>query len=90
VVKDPNKFPNSTPLVLINPRIESRSNKKQTMREGCLSFPAKTRMRRRSSTVRITAYDVNGEKFKWQAKGLAAQCIQHEIDHLNGKTFMDR
>ena len=90
VAKNPERFPNTTPLVMINPVIQSRSNKKQTMREGCLSFPAKTTMRRRSKTVRITAYDLNGEKFNWQAKGLAAQCIQHEIDHINGKTMMDR
>ena len=90
VAKDPTKFPITTPLALINPVIQDRAKKKQTMREGCLSFPAKTIMRKRSASVRVTAQDVAGNEFKWQAKGLAAQCIQHEIDHLNGKTMMDK
>ena len=90
VAKNPEKFPNTTPLTLINPVIQSRSGKKQTLREGCLSFPGKTKMRRRAASVRIIAYDLKGDKFTWQAKGLAAQCIQHEIDHINGKTMMDK
>tara|TARA_R100001086_G_scaffold184563_1_gene103109 strand:- start:622 stop:1122 length:501 start_codon:yes stop_codon:yes gene_type:complete len=89
VAKNPERFPHTTPLVLINPRIESR-NGAQTMREGCLSFPGRTSMRKRAKTVRITAFDVDGNEFKWQAKKLAAQCIQHEIDHLNGKTFLEK
>lgn len=90
VAKNPEKFPNTTPLTLINPVIQTRSDKKQTLREGCLSFPGKTTMRRRSKDVRLIAYDLSGNKFSWKAKGLAAQCIQHEIDHINGKTMMDR
>jgi len=90
VAKNPEKFPNTTPLTLINPVIQTRGNKKQTLREGCLSFPKRTTMRRRASTVRIKAFDIYGKEFNWQAKGLAAQCIQHEIDHINGKTMFDR
>ena len=89
VAKNPECFPNTSPLTLINPVIQTRSNKKQTIREGCLSFPSKTIMRRRSVSIRLIAYDLSGNKFSWQARGLAAQCIQHEVDHLNGKTMFD-
>jgi len=90
IAKNPEKFPNTTPIALINPVIQTRAKKKQTMREGCLSFPGQTTMRRRAASVRLIAYDLSGNKFSWKAKGLAAQCIQHEIDHINGKTMMER
>lgn len=90
VAKDPTTYPKTVPLVLINPRIQFRSNKKQTLNEGCLSFPGKTTYRRRARTIRLRARNLDGSEFNWKATGLAAQCIQHELDHLNGKTFLDK
>lgn len=90
VAKDPTTYPKTVPLVLINPRLRHRSNKKQTMNEGCLSFPGKTMYRRRAQKIRLIAQNLDGTEFKWQASGLAAQCIQHELDHINGRTFLDK
>lgn len=90
VAENPNLYPNTKPLVLINPTIVRKSNKKQTMQEGCLSFPGQTNYRRRAKTVRISYQTIDGSVRKWKADLLAAQCIQHELDHLNGKTFLDK
>lgn len=90
VAKDPTTYPKTVPMVLINPRLLFRSNKKQTLEEGCLSFPGRTNYRRRAQRIRLVAKNPDGTEFKWQASGLAAQCIQHEIDHINGKTFLDK
>lgn len=90
VAKEPGSFPKTTPLVLINPVIERRSSKKQTMNEGCLSFAGITKYRRRSKSIGVIARDYRGLEFRWKAEGLAAQCIQHEMDHINGKTFLDK
>ncbi len=89
VAKDPDKYPNTTPLVMINPVVR-RSNKKQTMKEGCLSFPGVSKYRRRAKSVIVTYRDQEGGENRWKAERLAGQCIQHELDHLNGKTFLDK
>ena len=76
------------PQVFVNPVI-STSSGSQILEEGCLSVPNYYDEVQRPSQVQVTAYDVNGEKFEREATGLEASCIQHEIDHLNGKLFVD-
>ncbi len=90
VARNPDGEAVGLPLVMINPKVTSKSVGKQVMREGCLSFPGQTAIRRRAKRVTLTAQKVDGFMYTWQATGLQAQCIQHEIDHLNGKTFLDR
>lgn len=90
VARNPDGAMGGLPLVMINPKVTSKSSGKQTMREGCLSFPDQTIIRRRAKRVTLTARNVDGGTFTWQATDLQAQCIQHEIDHLNGKTFLDK
>ena len=89
ISKEP-ESPNGLPLVCINPKITNRSSTKQTMKEGCLSFPEQTSIRRRSKRVTFKAQDLYGTTFTWTARELQAQCFQHELDHLNGKTFFDK
>lgn len=77
------------PLVLINPEIIKQKGA-QTVEEGCLSFPNKFAKIVRPEEVTIEALDRNGEKIKLTGKGLLAQAISHEIDHLNGEVFIDK
>ena len=77
------------PLVLINPGIIKQKGA-QTVEEGCLSFPNKFAKIVRPEEVTIEALDRNGEKIKLTGKGLLAQAISHEIDHLNGEVFIDK
>lgn len=76
------------PLVLINPEILERSGE-QVCQEGCLSVPGVYAEVSRADTIRVRALDRNGESFELQADGLLAVCIQHEMDHLDGKLFVD-
>ena len=76
------------PLVLINPTILERQGEEE-MEEGCLSVPGFQELVRRAERVRVSALDRNGEPFELDASGLLAVCIQHEIDHLDGKLFVD-
>jgi peptide deformylase len=76
------------PLCLINPEILSAQGREQ-MDEGCLSVPGFFETVTRAETVRVRALDRNGEPFELDADGLLAVCIQHEIDHLDGKLFVD-
>lgn len=78
------------PLALINPEIISYSKKKETLEEGCLSFPGFFDKVTRPSSVQITYYDINGKKREIIAEGLLARVIQHEIDHINGIKFIQR
>lgn len=76
------------PLVLINPEIlEDRGL--EEMQEGCLSVPDYFDNVQRSDWVRVRALDRDGQEFELETDGLLAVCIQHEIDHLNGKLFVD-
>ena len=77
------------PIILINPEIKKQKGA-QTVDEGCLSFPNKFAKVVRPEEVTIEALDRNGEKIKLTGKGLLAQAISHEIDHLNGEVFMDK
>ncbi|MCO4321300.1 peptide deformylase [Aliidiomarina quisquiliarum] len=76
------------PLVFINPEIIEQEGLFEN-EEGCLSFPGVYASVERAGTVKVKALDRNGELFEMEADGLLAICIQHEIDHLNGKLFVD-
>lgn len=82
-------YENEEPLILINPEIIKQKGA-QTVEEGCLSFPNKFAKIVRPEEVTIEALDRNGEKIKLTGKGLLAQAISHEIDHLNGEVFIDK
>lgn len=78
----------SQPLVLINPEI-LQSEGVETMDEGCLSVPGYYEEVTRAEKIRVRALNQHGESFEIEADGLLAVCIQHEIDHLDGKLFVD-
>jgi peptide deformylase len=78
-----------TPLVLINPEIVWASEEKVLNEEGCLSVPGIYDGVERSTAVRVTALDATGEPQTIEAEGLLAVCIQHELDHLLGKVFVE-
>lgn len=77
-----------SPVVLINPEILSKDGVEQ-MEEGCLSVPGTYELVERAERVKVRALDREGEPFELETDGLLAVCIQHEIDHLNGKLFVD-
>ena len=76
------------PLVLINPEILDREGVEET-EEGCLSVPGVYDKVTRAERIRVRALDRDGKQFEMEADGLLAVCIQHEIDHLDGKLFVD-
>lgn len=78
-----------SPLVFINPEITILDGDSETMQEGCLSVPGFYEDVDRVEHVLIKALDRNGQAFELEARGLLAVCIQHEMDHLNGKLFVD-
>ena len=76
------------PMVFINPEIISREGERE-YEEGCLSVPEEHAMITRADKVRVKALNLDGEPFELDADELLATCIQHEIDHLDGKLFVD-
>ena len=74
--------------VLINPKIIERDGE-QIYDEGCLSVPEYYAPVKRAERIKITALDEQGEIYELEAEGLLAVCIQHEMDHLAGKVFVD-
>lgn len=76
------------PLALINPEILWKDGLEE-MQEGCLSVPGYFETVRRAERIRFRALDRNGEPYERDADGLLAVCVQHEIDHLDGKLFVD-
>ena len=74
--------------VFINPEITRREGL-ATNQEGCLSVPGIYDNVERADSVTVTALDRNGSRFTLNASGLLATCIQHELDHLQGKVFVD-
>ncbi|UYM18359.1 peptide deformylase [Endozoicomonas euniceicola] len=80
---------NSKPLVLINPTFEPLTEDLTDISEGCLSVPGVYELLDRPASVRLTALDRDGNEYSMDFDGLAAVCVQHEIDHLNGKLFVD-
>lgn len=79
----------NAPLVLINPEIVWASPEKHVGEEGCLSVPGIYDTVTRAERVTVEACNEKGEKFTLEADGLLAICIQHELDHLLGKVFVE-
>jgi peptide deformylase len=77
------------PLVFINPKISVLDQELGSYDEGCLSVPGFYETVQRPQSVKIEAQNEEGEAFTIEAEGLLAICIQHEMDHLNGKLFVD-
>lgn len=74
--------------VFINPEILSREGE-QELEEGCLSVPGIYEPVTRAHSIRVRALNRDGQPFEFEAEGLLATCVQHEIDHLDGKVFVD-
>lgn len=79
----------NTPLVLINPEILWASDEKQVGDEGCLSVPGIYDGVERSTSIKVRALDGEGQAREIEAQGTLAVCIQHEMDHLLGKVFVE-
>jgi peptide deformylase len=77
------------PTVLVNPEITWSSEEKSTYEEGCLSIPEFYEEVERPARVKFRYTDLDGKTIELDAEGLAATCIQHEIDHLDGVLFID-
>ncbi len=77
------------PVVLVNPEIISRSDEMAVNEEGCLSVPAVYDRVERNARVTVRALDREGQSFETAAEGLTAVCVQHEMDHLLGKVFVE-
>lgn len=75
-------------LVLINPEVIEKRGVEE-MEEGCLSFPEVFAKVERANEIRVRALDRHGKPFEIDTGGLLAVCIQHELDHLDGKLFVD-
>ena len=76
------------PLCLINPEVIEADGEEE-MQEGCLSVPGFYEVVRRAERIKVKALDRDGQAMEFEADGLLAVCIQHEIDHLDGKLFVD-
>ena len=79
----------SQPLVFINPEIQESSEKVSSYDEGCLSVPGYFEEVERPDKVIVSALNQDDTAFEMEIDGLLSTCIQHEIDHLNGKLFVD-
>jgi peptide deformylase len=77
------------PRVLINPELVAGSDDWILGEEGCLSVPLIYEKVERHARVRVRALDRDGQPYEFDAEGLAAVCVQHEMDHLMGKVFVD-
>src|SRR5678816_1296509 len=75
-------------VVLVNPEIVE-ANGESDIEEGCLSVPGIYELVPRAERVKVRAFDQNGNAFTLEAQGLLAVCIQHEMDHLQGKVFVE-
>ena len=78
----------ASPMCLVNPTIEEKSGLVDS-KEGCLSVPEMVEYVERAEHIRVKGQNENGEDISLNANGLLAICIQHEIDHLDGKLFVD-
>ena len=75
--------------MFINPQLEILDHTTEDYDEGCLSVPGFYETVNRPARIRVTALDRNGDSFTEELAGLLAICLQHEIDHLEGKLFVD-
>ena len=78
-----------TPIVLINPELVARSEEMHLAEEGCLSVPETFDKVTRHARVTVRALNREGQTFEMDAEGLTAVCVQHEMDHLMGKVFVE-
>ena len=76
-------------MVFINPELVWASVEKKSWREGCLSVPEYYDEVDRPANIRVKAIDLHGKPFEIEADGLLAVCLQHEMDHLQGKVFVE-
>ena len=79
----------ASPLILINPKIKVLDKEEKIYSEGCLSVPGFFEEVSRPSEINITALNIEGERFTIMATDLLAVAVQHEMDHLDGKIFVD-
>ena len=79
----------NAPRVLINPELTMRSEEMHVGDEGCLSVPAIYDKVQRHARVRVRALNRAGESYEFEAEGLLSVCVQHEMDHLMGKVFVE-
>jgi len=77
------------PKVLVNPRVTALTDERRGHEEGCLSVPDFKAEVSRPTHIRVQAWDLDGQSLEFQPQGLEAVCIQHEVDHLQGKLFVD-
>jgi peptide deformylase len=77
------------PIVIINPELVEKSEDMTIGDEGCLSVPEIYDRVARHTTVRVRALDRDGETIEFDAEGLLSKCVQHEMDHLVGKVFVE-
>ena len=77
------------PLILLNPEILDHSDEEALETEGCLSCPGINVLIRRFECVKVRFCDLKGDEWELDADGLLARCLQHEIDHLNGRTLFE-
>ena len=76
-------------MVLINPEVVWASPEKKAWKEGCLSVPDYYDEVERADSIKVKALNEHGQEYEIQADGLLAVCIQHEMDHLMGKVFVE-
>ena len=76
-------------MALINPEILEKSDELQTYEEGCLSVPGIYDEVKRAARIRVRALGLDGKPYEFEAEGLLAVCVQHEMDHLKGKVFVE-
>jgi peptide deformylase len=80
---------NAESVALVNPRVLSRSSELWSYEEGCLSIPGVTASILRPLAIEVEYQDFDGETHRMAAQGMFARIIQHEIDHLDGRLFID-
>ncbi len=88
-VDSPN-FKKKSDLVLANPAITKKSWRREWLREGCLSVPGSQGEVERYTKISVKALDLSGKIINFEASGLLAEIVQHEIDHLNGALYIDK
>lgn len=79
-----------SPIVLINPSFEGITDEKSKLQEGCLSVPGYYETLGRIERIRLTALNEQGDEYTMDLEGIASVCVQHELDHLAGKLFIDQ
>lgn len=87
--KEDGEIENRKPIILINPKIIHREGSIELC-EGCLSVPEYQAEVKRAEKIKVEYQDVDGARKTLSAEGLLAVCVQHELDHLDGKLFIDR